>query len=54
MLKFFYDLMVFITSNYSLMPDAFKERFSEETCINARQVCFDVYDSETNDFADYE
>ena len=54
MIKFFYDLLVWITSNYSKMPDDFRSSFSEERLVNARQVCFDVYDSETNDFADYE
>ena len=54
MIKFLYDLMVWITSHYSDMPAAFQKEFPEERCINARQICFDVYDGETNDFADYE
>ena len=54
MIKFMYDLMVWITSHYSEMPESFRELFSEERCINARQICFDVYDGETNHFADYE
>ena len=54
MIKFMYDLMVFITTNYSEMPDKFKERFSETDCVNARQIVFDVYDADSKDFADYE
>ena len=54
MIKFFYDLLIWLTSHYSEMPESFKNRFSEEMLVNARCVCFDVYSSETNDFADYE
>ena len=54
MIKFLYDLLVWITSHYSEMPDDFKCSFSEERCINARQIAFDVYGGETNDFVDYE
>ena len=54
MIKFLYDLLVWLTSHYSEMPDEFKNSFPEERCINARQIAFDVYDGETNDFADYE
>ena len=54
MIKFFYDLMVFIATNYSQMPDVFKKRFPEEMCVNARLVMFDIYHNEINDFADYE
>lgn len=54
MIKYFYDLLVYLTSNYSLMPDSFKARFSEERLVNARQITFDLYDAQTNDFDDYE
>lgn len=54
MIKFLYDLLVYLTTNYSVMPDSFKKSFPEERCVNARQILFDVYDGETNDFYDYE
>ena len=54
MIKFFYDLFVYLTAHYSSMPDDFKKQFPEETLVNGRQIMFDIYDSETNDFVDYE
>ena len=54
MIKFIYDLLVWITSHYSQMPDDFKKIFSEERLVNARQIAYDVYDGETSDFADYD
>ena len=54
MIKFFYDLMVFLTKNYSSMSDDFKKLFPEERLVNARQVCWDLFNSDSTDFADYE
>ena len=34
--KFLYDVFVWITSNYSQMPDSFKKSFSEPSCIRGR------------------
>ena len=54
MIKFLYDLMVFLTKNYSSQSDDFKKIFPEERLVNMRQVCFEMFTSETTDFADYE
>ena len=56
-IKFLYDVFVWITCNYSLMPDEFKEKFPEQTCVNARCAVHEIFstDSEFNsDFVDYE
>ena len=34
--RFLYDLMVYLTVNYSSLPDVLKKRFSEESFVNAR------------------
>lgn len=55
--KFLYDVFVFITNNYSQLPDGFKKSFPEEKCVNARLFLsgIAVADSELNeDFEDYE
>ena len=31
-----YELMVFLTNNYSSMPEEFKREFPEATCVNLR------------------
>ena len=31
-----YDLIVFITNNYSSMPEEFRNQFPENVCINLR------------------
>ena len=54
MIKFFYDLLVFLTKNYSSMSDDFRKLFPEERLVNARQVCWDMFNSDETDFADYE
>lgn len=54
MIKFFYDLMIYLTTNYGSMPESFRKQFPEEILVNARQVIFDIYSSETSDFEDYE
>lgn len=50
MIKFLYDLLVYLTTNYSSMPESFKKRFSEETLVNARQCAFDLFTADTTDF----
>ena len=31
-----YDLVVYVTNNYSAMPEEFRERFSEGECVRLR------------------
>ena len=31
-----YDLIVFVTNNYSAMPEDFKQKFSEGECVRLR------------------
>lgn len=55
--KFLYDLIVFITIHYSQMPDAFKERFSEASCVSGRLYLSSVVQPDSdfnNEFKDYE
>lgn len=35
-----YDLLVYLTTNYSDMPISFKNRFSETFCTTIRQILF--------------
>lgn len=37
-----YDLLVFITCNYSSMNDDFKSQFPEGSCVSMRQGLFNV------------
>lgn len=56
-LKFLYDLMVYLTSNYSEMPQSFKSRFPEKDCVNSRLILSDITDLENpinKEFKDYE
>lgn len=55
--KFLYDLLVWLTNNYSSMPDSFKKSFPEERFVDARLYLssFALSDSELNEiFKDYE
>lgn len=55
--KFLYDLCCYLTTNYSSLPDTFKQRFPETACINARLALSDFVtaDSDINqEFKDYE
>lgn len=54
MIKFFYDLLVYLTKNYSSFSDDFKKKFPEVRLVNARQVCWDLFNSDSNYFGDYE
>lgn len=40
-----YDLLVYVTNNYSQMPDEFKSRFSEGRCVWMRKDLFDNLNS---------
>ena len=37
-----YDLLVYLTCNYSQMPNEFKARFPEADCVRMRQDLFNV------------
>lgn len=54
MIKFFYDLIFFLTKNYSSMSDDFKKKFPRERLVNARLVLWDFFNCDETDFADYE
>lgn len=42
-----YDMLVYLTCNYSSMPEDFKSRFSETNCVVLRQSLFTrLYDNE--------
>lgn len=36
MFQLIYDLLVYLTNNYSQMPDSFKKRFQEAFLVRAR------------------
>ena len=52
MFKLLYDLLIYVTENYSSMPDGFKKRFSEAFLIRARlQVgTINNYNEDWNDY----
>ena len=55
--NFLYDLLVWLTNNYSSMPDSFQKSFPEERCVDARLnlSLLAHSDSELNEiFKDYE
>ena len=55
--KFLYDVFVFITTHYSEMPESFKKRFFESSCVSSRLYLSSVVqsDSEFNiEFKEYE
>lgn len=55
--KFLYDVFVWITNNYSHMPDTFKKSFPEHSCVEGRLFLsnFVQVDSDLNQtFRDYE
>lgn len=41
-----YDLLVYLTTNYSSMPSDFQVRFSESACVVLRQSLFNALDFE--------
>ena len=57
LIKFIRDLCIWLSENYSSMPNEFKQKFPETDFVNARSYLYDVceFDSEVNqDFVDYE
>ena len=50
MIEKFYDLIVYVTDNYSSMPQEFREKFPEGTCVNLRLDVFNIL----SDFENYE
>ena len=55
--KFLYDVFVWITQNYSQLPDYFKKSFPEAMCVEGRLFLsnFAQSDSDLNEtFNDYE
>ena len=57
LIKFLYDLLVWLTNNYSQLPDSFKKSFPEPRCVDARLFLSSIAqsDSELNEiFKDYE
>ena len=53
MFLFLYDLLVYLTNNYSSMPDAFKNRFSETFLVRARLQVGTIVEH-SKDWKDYE
>lgn len=53
MIKYLYDLVVYLTTNYSLLPDSFRARFSEKDLVNLRIGISDLFNA-SKDFDDYE
>ena len=55
--KFLYGVFVWITNNYSQMPDSFRKSFPEQTCVEGRLFLsnFAQGDSDLNEtFKNYE
>ena len=42
MIENLYDLIVYVTNNYSSMPQEFREKFPEGTCVNLRLAVSDI------------
>ena len=40
-----YDLMVYVTNNYSKMPKEFREAFPESVCVKLRLALSNITDS---------
>lgn len=55
--NFLYDLFVFLTTNYSSMPESFKSRFPESKIVTGRIFFHDCYENNSmlhENFDDYE
>lgn len=46
--KFLYDVFVWITSNYSEMPESFRNKFPEDDCLNGRLFLSDVTQADSD------
>ena len=44
MIERLYDLLVYLTTNYSSMSDEFRNQFSEADCVRLRQALFNILD----------
>ena len=44
-----YDLMVFLTNNYSQMPQGFRSAFPEKDCVQMRLFVSNIANFEWND-----
>ena len=44
-----YDLMVYLTTNYSSMPKEFKNEFPEKDCVLLRQIVFNIISFDSTD-----
>lgn len=53
MFRLLYDLVVFLSNNYSKMPDEFKDRFPEHFLVRARLDVGSVK-SIIQNYSDYE
>ena len=53
MFRFIYDLLVYLTCNFSKMPDEFKKRFQEDYLVKSRINIGSINNFE-DDFSDYE
>lgn len=56
-LKFLYDVFVWVTQHYSLMPVEFQKKFPEARCVDSRLYLSSIVQSDSdinNEFKDYE
>lgn len=53
MFRFLFDVLVYLTNNYSMMPESFRSRFQEKDLVNARLGVDDIVTCD-KDFKDYE
>lgn len=44
MIEKLYDLICYVTNNYSSMPDEFKKKFPEADCVEMRLAVSDLDD----------
>ena len=44
-----YDLIVYVTNNYSSMPSEFKQAFPEKDCVKLRLFVSNIENFEWND-----
>ena len=54
MFKFLYDLLVWITNNYSKMPSDFQKRFPENFCVRGRLDLGSLDETIIKNWIDYE
>ena len=55
--KFLYDVFVWLTNNYSQLPDGFRKSFPEKSCLSARLFLSSITQGDSylnDDFAAYE